>query len=515
MAARRIFSAGAAASAGDVPLTVDSFAGRPTRDGTVLAWLERHALFIAGLAAVTAAILGTLRLHVNQDAWLALVDGRYLADYGIPHHDTLTVITHGAAWIDQQWLAQLAIYGVYRVGGLALYGIVYVGLTVAAMGLALAAARRLGGRDVHVLWVLPLAAFLFFAGSFEVRTQGFAYPLFVGVLWLLAADARAPSRRRVYLVLPLLILWSNLHGSAIIGAGLAVLYGLSLIVEELRTQRRLRVPRRAIAMVVGAPLCLLVTPYGIQGVTYYRQTLMNPVFKALVTEWRPITSAAVLAIPFFVAAFATVWILGQSRSRARLFEALTLLMLIAAGISAIRNVTWFALAALVLLPSTLSAIVPARPAAPRRRRLNLTLVGATLVVLLGSVISVAAKPQSWFEHGYDTRALGAVAAQVHKHPGARIFADIHFGDWLLWHEPDLAGRVAYDARLELLTTTQLRKLTTLTEIQPPNTPDLLAGYGLFVLDRTDASNVKLMLVRTGAHIVWQGRGIAVAARSGA
>jgi hypothetical protein len=379
--------------------------------------------------------------------------------------------------------------------------------------MAIAAARRLGATEAHVVWVLPVAAFLYFAGSFQIRTQGFAYPLFVGTLWLLAAEVRAPTRRRAYLVFPLLVLWGNLHGSASLGAGLAALYGVTLLVQDLRIGQPWRLRRRGFAFMIGAPLCLLLTPYGISGLTYYRETLMNPVFKSLVIEWQPVTSTTVLAIPFFLTAFATVWLLGHSWARARLFEALTLLVLIVAAISAVRNVTWFALAVIMLLPSTLSRTFPARPAAHRRHRLNLSLVAASATLLLASLITVATKPSAWFEGDYDSQALNQVAAVVHRQPNVRIYADGHFADWLLWRDPGLAGHVAYDSRLELLTSRQLHELAGLTEIRAPHARDPLATYGVLVLDTTESAS-RLLLDQPGTHLILRGHGVAVATRTG-
>jgi hypothetical protein len=512
MAARRIFSANASVTAGGVPLPLGtSRSMMRERARGALSWLERQALFVAGLATAAGVILAKVPSHINQDGWLALLDGRYVAQQGIPHSDTLAVLTHGARWIDQQWLSQLAIYGLNQLGGLPLYSIVYVALTVGSCAMAIVVARRLGGSEAHVMWVLPVAL-LYFAGAVEIRTQGFAYPLFVGTLWLLASEIRAPSRRRVYLVFPLLILWGNLHGSAILGAGLAALCGLSLLVESHRTGPPWHVRGRGLALLVGAPLCLLVTPYGISGLTYYRETLLNPAFKTLVLEWQPVTSFTIVAVPFFIAAFATVWALGQSRGRAKLFEVLTLLVLIAAAISAVRNITWFALAVIMLLPSALGKIVAPRPPAPRRRRLNLTLVGASAVFLFAALSTVATEPSSWFESGYDARALGQVAAVVHRQPGVRIYADGHFADWLLWHDPSLTGQIAYDSRFELLTSTQLRELADLTEIRAPGAHNLLAGYGLLVLE-TPGRASQLLLDQPGTHVIVRGHGVAVATRS--
>jgi hypothetical protein len=477
----------------------------------MVTWLEGQALFVAGLAAVAAVILGLVPSHLNQDGWLALVDGRYVAQHGIPHYDNLAVLTAGAHWIDQQWLAQLALYGLDRVGGLALYSSVYVFLAVGSFGLAIAAARRLGATERHVVWVLPLAAFLYFAGSFQIRTQGFAYPLFVATLWLLAADLRRPSRR-VYFVFPALVLWGNLHGSASLGAGLAALYGICLLADGLRRRSPWPTQIKAAAFVLGGPACLLATPYGLSAVSYYRETLLNPTFKALVVEWQPVTSSTIIAIPFFAGAFATVWMLGRSRGGARPFEALALLALIAGSISAVRNITWFALAAVMLLPPILSGTLAPSPSAPRRRRINLALVATTVLFLIIAAAKVAGQPNAWFERGYDARALATVVRSVHRAGGTQVFADGHFADWLLWREPALAGHIAYDSRLELLSARQLRSLAGIA-VRPPGARDPLAGYGLLVIDTTSKAS-RLVLEQPKIHVVLRGRHVALATRSG-
>src|SRR6476661_6167640 len=68
------------------------------------------ALLVIGLAAFSPAL-------VTQDFWLALVSGREVAQHWLPHADHLTVMASGRHWVDQQWLAQLVLYEVTRVGG--------------------------------------------------------------------------------------------------------------------------------------------------------------------------------------------------------------------------------------------------------------------------------------------------------------------------------------------------------------------------------------------------------------
>src|SRR5690242_8675979 len=80
-------------------------------------WVEARALFIVGIAAVIALSLAGIPRHLTQDAWLALIAGRAIAVHGIFQHDYFAHMVYGARWIDQQWLAQLLMYEVERLGG--------------------------------------------------------------------------------------------------------------------------------------------------------------------------------------------------------------------------------------------------------------------------------------------------------------------------------------------------------------------------------------------------------------
>lgn len=485
----------------------------PRRLGSVLAWLERNSLFVAAAAAIAVVDLSQIPNHLSQDGWLSLVGGRYVATHGIPTSDSLNVLTHGVRWVDQQWLGQLLLYGVDQVGALFLFSAVYVGLTILALGLAIGAARSLGGTDRTIIWVLPITGFLYVAGSFAIRTQGLAYPFFVAVLWLLAKEARRPSRRRVYLVLPLLVVWANLHGSASVGAGLAVLYGFTLLVEDFQVMRLRRVRLRTVIFLVAPPICLLMTPYLFSTVGYYRETLLNPMFGKLITEWRPVTSVAVLAVPCLGLAAAAIWLLGRSGKRTRLFDQFTLIMLAAGAVFAIRNITWFGLAAAMLLPACIRTVVPERAPAPRRTNLNLALALTSLALLAGALIAVAARPESWFERTYDKRALRTVETLVKQQPSTRIFADVRYSDWLLWHDPALAGKLAYDTRFELLSARQLLAIAQLGAILAPHQLNILAGYRVLVLDPS-SSYTKLVLLRPATHVVMRNSEVVVALTPG-
>lgn len=450
-----------------------------------------EVLVAVGLLAIAAGLLHVLPDAIEQDTWLGLVDGRLVAQHGIPHHDTLTAFAHGRPWVDQQWLAQLWMYWLYRAGGMALLGVVNVGLLTSAILGPVVAARRLGASTGSVIRVLPLAAFGVLA-ALEVRTQPYAYPLAVAVIFLLARDSRKPSRA-VYLCLPLLVLWANVHGSATLGAGLVLLRGLTALSERRRVlAREPRAWVHSVVLIAAAPLCLLATPYGTAVVSYYRATLLGGNLSRFVTEWQPVTTLPVVAVPFFVLAAATVWSFGRHVGRTTVFERCALVVLAAGAIIALRNVVWFSLATLIVLPVSIDLAVRSKKTASSyggaRTPLNLALLGAAVVLLVVELGQATARSTSSLEPQYPSGALAQVRHAVDAGTSARVYADERFADWLLWQLPQLRGRVAYDARFELLSTAQLQAIYDLKSQAGEDWKRAARGYRLLVLESSGSAD---------------------------
>ena len=449
------------------------------------------ALLLIAVLALGVVLLGLLAGSFNVDSWLALVAGRDIWNHGLPHHETLTVVSQGVAWIDQQWLSQLASYVLYRFGGLGLLGLINVTMMVIGVGWAVASARSRGTRPWIVMIMLSLCLWQI-VPSREVRTQAFVIPLIVATVILLSADSRRASRR-VYWCLPTLILWANLHGTASLGAGLISLRGVTLAWErrhEVRQSWKLRdiwaQSRRPLTLTLGAPLCLLLTPYGLGMLSYYHSTLGSGPLRHAVTEWQPITSVWPEAMAFFVLAGITVWSFGRRTDRTTAWEKIILLVLAAGSILVIRNALLFGLAALVIVPFAVDGAVPrkVRRPAPIRNKLNTALSWTTIAILAGTVAFTLLRPASAFEYDFQRPALlTAVRAATHDDPSLKILADVRFADWLLWRDPQLGGRIANDARFELLAAEQIITLERVFNALGPDWKQGARGYRLLVLDR--------------------------------
>jgi hypothetical protein len=457
------------------------------------------------IVMLAVGLLAQIPNSVDVDSWLELVTGRLVWQHGIPTHETLTAIQHGVRWVDQQWLSQLTSYALYRIGGFGLLGLVNVTLLVSGVAIATYATRRLGAPFRSALVVLPLCAVMI-TPSRELRTQEFVVPLFAIVTYLLARDSRQPSRR-VFWCLPILVLWANLHGSVTLGAGLVALHGLMTLWQRRDSLlHRARAWVRPLALMVGPVVAMLITPYGLAILGYYRGTMVSSELRHMVTEWQPVTSSTTTSIAMFLVAALAIWSFGRNPSKTTTFEKLAFLILAAATIEVVRNSLFFALFAMMILPVSLAwgDRTAERRSDHRRTLINGAVAGLALFGLLIATVATLVKPSSSVEFtGQRRGVLTAVERVTRADPSIRVMSDEHFDDWLLWRDPALAGKVAADVRYEIMAPRQLQGLEALFSQTGPDWKRAARGYRLLVLDKPDDPGAYTTFRReSGARVLY-------------
>jgi hypothetical protein len=473
------------------------------------AWSLEHVLLFPIVALFLGTIVAALPRQLVSDSWFAIFGGHEVIRHGFPGTDHLTLWTQGHEWVDQQWLGQVALYGLYAAGGVKLALLGHAAAVGAAFLLAIVFARWRGASTRAICWLALPVIFILIWGSWVARAQSFAFAMFVGLVWLLIADARAPSRKVLWAV-PLLVLWANVHGSALTGAILVVLAGVTYAFERRRQSRREWLPR-AVLMSTVPIACLFVSPYALSLPRYYHDVLLNPGFRDFIVEWRP-TTPNFQTSPFYLLAFLAVWLLGKRTERFSLFEQVLLGVTILMGLHTMRMVVWFALVALMVLPVALDGVIKPNTSAARFPLLNRSLICMSVVGTLAILTAVAARPGSWFERDYPRQALAVVRQADAAHPGVRVFANEQLSDWLLLKAPQLRGRIAFDIRFELVSRQQLVQLVNARrQVEGWRKP--LAPYGLFVLKQgPDSLLAKGLLKEKGARRLYRGHGLVIVFR---
>ena len=478
---------------------------RPRVAGTVARIAEEEFILVVLLAAFAVIFLLVFPPFILvNDSWLNLVAGREIVENGLPSRDELTIYGHGSTWTDQQWLAQLTFYAAYQLGGHPLLAVLTCAVVVLAFALAAAGARTLGAGP-RAIWALFIPVLLAAPWAWAIRAQMLALPLYTGLLWLLAAEARRPTRK-VWLAFPLLVLAANVHGSVALGALLTVLLG----VYELAMSRG-RSWRRSALLVTLAPLAVLVTPYGpAKTAEYYRLMLVDPPLADFVTEWHWADPAR--NTMFFYALVAIALPLAYfGRRRLTLFDVAVLALTLLGAVVAIRGIVWFALACMLYLPVAIGRGLESRNPAPLRRGFNkavsVVAAGTVLVVVVASLVRDA----SWYEQDWPHAPVAAV--DRHLEQGDRVFAPDRFSDWLLWKIPTLRGRIAYDVRFELYDRSFFERLSRYAGETGPSWKSFADDYRIVLVDETRLSHTADFAAERGTRAVDRGDEVTVLVRS--
>ncbi len=410
----------------------------PGRSG---GWLTLPRLWVVvALGGITlmqlAARPGAIDLayHVRTGALM-------LGGHGLLRHDVFAWPTASARWLDQNWGAQLVLYGLWRRGGFPLVTVANAALTLAGWALVAAACRRRTA-NLRVIAGALLAGYASSAFVFSPRPQMLSVPLFAAELYLLEV---ARSRPRAAFAIPLLMLvWANVHGAFTMGLVLVALEAAAAL-----WGRDLAGVRRMLLVGVASLAALLVNPWGIGVLRYAVAVSTNPTITRGVTEWTSPSLRSGEDVGFF----AGLAVLGVAVARRGVASraADQLIRIVPLAVLALwtsRAELWFGLALPIAL-CTLARERPGRPAAadrgsPLLTGLVLLALAAALTVAMPSVRGALLRDRPALQ---SAPVAAAEWLAAHPQPG-RMY---NYQPWGSYLEFRLGPRVqvAADSRIEL------------------------------------------------------------------
>ncbi len=274
-----------------------------------------------------------------------------------------------AGWHDTLAGAELAVWAAYHALG-GDRGLMALQALAAAAGfgaLAHGLRRQASGGAALLVSLLVLVG-----GATSVlvaRVSLFSLALYPLLVLLLEEETRRPSRR-IWLVVPLVALWSNLHGMALTGLGLAAVY---LVVERGR-----REPRLATGVLAASAAAVCATPQLWRTPLYYRGVFENEAAARGAGLWAPLGAS-----PFdLVYVAVAVLLVVAARGRMRLWEWVAFAGLVAASVHTAR---------LGLFALGVAAYPAARALRVRSPRPSLVAVTAALFAAL-AVVGVVRSP---------------------------------------------------------------------------------------------------------------------------
>lgn len=389
-------------------------------------------VFVALVVYATVLAKGEGVLN-DPDVYSHIAVGRWIvAHWAVPHQDPFSHSMPGAPWVDHEWLSDVAMGWLYDHFG-------WIGLVVAtglSFALAMALLLRALLRYLDPAWALVgvVTAWGMCFPHLLARPHVFALPLLAAWVAALVA-ARCENRSPPLLLILIIVLWANLHGSYMFGLVLAVLFAGEAMFDAPDWTAALRALRDWGAFGALALSAALVTPNGISGFLLPLHLAGMNFTMSWVNEWQspnfqePQPIEAWLLLATLAALF-----LGL---RLPITRIAMLLVLIHMALAHRRHGEILGIAAPLLVapafnpqlphPDRIFSCVRSAPPVIPQSAMTLALVLASCSAIFATLISVPIAHDS--NRFAPKAALAEVAANQVEGP---VFNDYNFGGYLIF-----------------------------------------------------------------------------------
>ncbi len=291
-------------------------------------------------------------VSIDPDLWWHLKAGQEMIDArSVPHTDDFSFTKQGSEWVAHEWLSEVIMEVIYRASGLV--GLVTIFSLIIVIVLWLTY-RRCEGKPYAAGIAILLAA----AASsplFGIRPQMLTLLLAsIYIVLLEQFDPKEHSRRILWLV-PIMLLWVNLHAGFALGLALIGLYMVRAVLDGKWSQLR--------PLLVVSVMCTAVVPLnpnGFRMFSYPYETLTSPSMAAFIQEWASPDFHKVTYLPLAVLLLSTLGAMALSPSRARLGELFLVLITALGALRSVRHIPIFSLFAAPVLAKHLWAIAKER-----------------------------------------------------------------------------------------------------------------------------------------------------------
>jgi hypothetical protein len=356
----------------------------------------------------------------DPDTYWHLASGKWMVDHGaLLRTDVFSSTVNGQPYSVGEWLGEIVLYLAYLAGGWT--GLVILrGLLVAAAAFFVTRVALRGGAPVIVAVPVSCAALLLSEIVWTDRPHLFTlalFPLLLDVLFI----ARAGRLGVLLGVPPLLLAWTNLHGGYALGLALVGIFTL----DALLTRRNWA----AFAITASTAFAASLVDPGSLGLGAAAAHATAPP-RFIVEESPPdVTRPA----GFVFAAFIIGTLALALRGGGTLLDLMLLAPLLWLGMSAQRQMPYFAFAAVPYIATALPrAWGPLETWLARRRPYpRAAIVGFGAGVVAMAVVGLAFVPNAPNERAYPTAALDSV-----RSGSGVLLNEYDWGGYLIWRAPE-------------------------------------------------------------------------------
>ncbi len=434
-------------------------------------------------------------LDKDTDIWFHLRAGReMLSGGGIPRTDSYIFAANGAEWIDLHWGFQLLVAWLFSHGGFA--ALTLMAATAAAVAMAIALASTTPNRSVMAIVWCWLPGVFVMSERFYPRPEILSLVCLGGFLWVLESAAVKPQR--LWLLVPIQLVWVNVHGLFVLGPVVLGCWLIDRIAHAVMSRERQ--PWHFWCAPLAVILVCFANPYTWKGVVFpltlfqrmsterdfYGQHIGELLSIPDVVRMTGISSVYLRFSFLLLVASAASFALRRFRFPFLYYRGLLFVLFAGVGLLASRNQPQFAMIATAVLAWNVGDWILTRRAPPlidravARILTSALLVGLMLWVITGGFYAYAAEGRRaglgeqpfWYAHDAAKFAArkGMPRHFVAYHEGQSAVLEFHM-------RPD--QRVFVDPRLEVSPRKALEQyydLAVALALRQPSWPERLAQF---------------------------------------
>ena len=402
---------------------------------------------VIAAAALVWSLFGVRLFRNDGDVGRHVRLGRYILESGtIPRVDHFSHTMSGQPFVPYEWLSEVIFAAADALGGLPAVAVLTSLLFAAATLVAFRLCVLLGGGPLLAAAVSTLSMALQGVHLLP-RPHLFTTLLAACTLLLLEIHRRRADHRLLFGLVPLMVLWTNLHGGFLVGFVVLCVY----VADAWRpgsTARAARVPL-SLAM-IACFLATLVNPVGVEIWSHTLAYFGVDFLVDMTDEYRSPDFHQLYGKLFLAGILTGFGLLGSGRSRAG-FRDLTLFLgwLAAALISArniplfgVLSVPWFVLWSKQFAGSTdtTGGLLRHLSDIDERGRLVETRFSGTVpALILGLVATSVALTVGRERYAFEAESfpVAAMKALDELKPHGNLFNEMPWGGYLLYSRPEV------------------------------------------------------------------------------
>jgi hypothetical protein len=406
----------------------------------------------------------------DPDFWFHLKTGEYIVtDRVVPRVDLFSFTNPGRAWVAHEWLSETLFYAIYSLLGLNGLIIIFAIIAVVALWIVF--------RPTNVHPFIGGLAFLLsvwaVVPTIGVRPRVFTLLLAAIYLALLCGYARSGKARTIVWLVPLMIVWVNLHAGFLIGLVLIGLTMIGVFLDAFAAGERLAdsYPRiRTLILVFLACLVVvMLNPHGPRVYTFPFEIFSSPVQQELVSDWLSPNFHEAALFPLLLLIILAIAVMVLSPRRPRPSELLFFAATLYATLKSSRHMAIFALIAGPLLAKYLQGWLTSTSFGKAFARApTIALTGRTIFVALVLVLPLALfvlKLKTTVLAPPQQEVLGIPLHAVEYLRESKVtgntFTDPNiWGDYLIWATP--SNPVYIDGRIDMYGDSFVKEYTDIT-----------------------------------------------------